>query len=75
MLEQGAAEGIDIGVWVLYLADFAQNAWDGVKALSGQIADVVVLDMLVGVLLQVHEPWVGVPEDGVTVARDHSALG
>lgn len=73
MLEEGATEGIHIGIWVLDFADFAQDARDGVEAFPCQVADVVVLDMLVSVALQVHESRIRIPQDCVAVPWDHSA--
>lgn len=73
MLEKGSAECIDVRVWVLDLANFAQDARDGVEAFPGQIADVVVLDVSISETLQVHKPGVSISQNGVSVSRDHSA--
>lgn len=74
VLEEGATEGIHVGVWVLDLADFAQNSRNGVEALSGQITNVVILDVLVSKALQMHEPGISVPKHSMAVARDNSTF-
>lgn len=74
MLKERSTEGIDVGVRVFNLADLAENSRNGIEAFSSQIADIIVLDMLIGESLQVHEPRIGVPEDSVAIARDNSAF-
>ena len=74
MLEESSAEGIDVGVRVLDLADGAKNTGNGLEASSSKVADVVVLDVLISEGLQVHESGIGVSEDSMTVAWDNSAF-
>lgn len=74
MLEECTAEGVDVGIWVFDLADGSEDAGDGVEAFSGEVADVVVLDVAVSEALEVHESGIGVSQHSVAVAGDDSAF-
>ena len=74
MLKESAAEGINVRIRVFNFTDGAQDVRNGLEALSGQVADVVVLDVSVSKGLQMHESGVSVSQDCVTVSRDDSAF-
>lgn len=74
MVETDAAVGIHIGVGVLDFAHLAQDLGDGLEAETSQISDVIVLDVLVGEELQVHEPRVCFSQDSMSVAWDDSSF-
>lgn len=73
MLEETSTVSINVGVGVFYLSHFTQNAWNSLEANSGQVANVVVLNVSIGELLQVHESWVGVSEDSMSITWNNSA--
>lgn len=74
MLEEGSTEGIDVGVGILDLSDGSQNAGDGIEALAGQVANIVVLDVAIGESLEVEETGVGVSEHCVAIAGNDTTL-
>lgn len=74
MLKESAAEGINVRIRVFNFADGAQNVRNGLEALSGEVADVVVLDVSVSKRLQMHKSGISVSQDCVTVARDNSTF-
>lgn len=74
MLEESTAEGVHVGIWVLDLADGSEDTGNGVEAFSGEVADVVVLDVAVSETLEVHESGISVPQNSVAVSRDDSAF-
>lgn len=74
VLEKGAAEGVDVRIWVFDLADGSQDSGDGVEAFSGQIADVVVFDVAVGKALEMHESGISVSQHSMSVSRNDSAF-
>jgi hypothetical protein len=74
MLEKGATEGIDIRVGILDLSNCAQDAGNGIKALSGKVADVIVLDVFVGEALKMEEAGVSATQDCMAISRDDLAL-
>ena len=73
VLEEGSAEGVDVGVWVFDFSYCSEDAGDGGEAFTSEVADVVVFDVSVGEALEVHEAGVGVAEDCVSVAGDDSS--
>lgn len=74
MLEECTAESVDVGIWVFDFADGSEDAGDGVEAFSGEVADVIVLDVAVSEALEVHESGISVPQHSVAVAGDDSAF-
>ena len=74
MLEECAAEGVHVGIWVFDLADCSEDAGDGVEAFSSKIADVVVLNVAVSEALEMHESGISVSQDSMTVSGDDSAF-
>jgi hypothetical protein len=74
MLQKGATEGIDVRVGVLDFADLSQQSWDGIEAFLRQCTDIITLYVFVRKLLQMDKPWVGVPQNCVTVPRHHPPL-
>ena len=73
MLEESTTESIDIGIGIFNFSDFSKNSWNSIEALPSQITNVIVLDVTISEGFQVHKSRVGVSEDGVSVAGDHSA--
>lgn len=74
VLEKTSAVSIDVWIWVFNLSDFAQNAWNSFEADSSQITNVVVLDVSVSEFLQMHESWVSVSQDGMSVTWNDSTF-
>jgi hypothetical protein len=72
MLKKASAVSINVGIWVFDLSDLSENTWNGFEADSGQVANVVVFNVSIGKFLQMHEPWVGVSEDGVSITWNNS---
>ena len=48
MLQEGTAEGVNVGVWVFDFANGAEHRRNGLEAKVGQIADVVSFDVPLG---------------------------
>lgn len=74
MLEECTAEGVDVGIWVFNLADGSEDAWNGVEAFSGEVADVIVLDVAVSKALEVHKSGISVPQHSMAIAGNDSAF-
>ena len=74
MLKKGSTESINVRIWVFDLTDGTENARDSLEASSGEVANVVVLDVLVSKLFQMHESGVSVSEDSVSISRDNSTF-
>lgn len=74
VLEKGTAEGVDVRVWVFDLADGSKDSRDGVEAFSGQVADVVILDVAVSKALEVHKSGISVSQHCVSVTWNDSAV-
>ena len=74
MLEQGAAEGIDVWIGIFYFTDSSQYRWDGFEAEISQIADIVVFDISLGERFQVHETRISVSQNSVSIAWDNSTF-
>lgn len=74
MLQECSTEGIDIGPWVFDFSDGAEDTRNGVKALSGKVTDVIILDVAVSESLEMQEARIGVTEDCVAIARNDLAF-
>jgi len=48
VLEESAAEGVNVGIGIFDFTESAQNSWDSLKAKVCQVADVVVFDISLG---------------------------
>ena len=74
MLEKGSTEGIDVGVWVFNFTNGAENGRNNFETSSGEVANIVILDVFVSELLQMHESGISVSEDSVSVPRNNSTF-
>jgi hypothetical protein len=74
VLEKCATKGIHIGVRVLDLSNCAQNTGNRIKALSGKITDVVILNVLICEVLKMKEPGISVSQDCMSISGNDLAL-
>lgn len=73
MLKESTAESINVGIRVFNLADFPKDTRNGLKAFPCKVANVVILNVLVGETLQVHKTRISVSEDSMTISWHHSS--
>lgn len=74
MLEKSSTECVNIGIRVFDLADGSENTRNGIETSPGEVANIIVLDVLVSKSFQMHESGISVSENSMAISWDDSAF-
>ena len=75
MVQQDTRVSINIGPWVLDLAEFLENWWDNLIYSLAKLDEVVTLDVSDGEFSLMDVSGVSVSQDGMTVTWDNFTRG
>jgi len=70
MHEESAGTGVYVGPWVADLSGFAELDWDNFVVGFDEFDEIVILNILFGKCQFTHESGIGLPKDGVSIARN-----